>query len=252
MTHPHPDIAAPAPVSRFRDEVAWELVRDEWDLLLAIGAGPTSVASAAVSLGRPVEATAGAVALLVEHGLVRPVDGGYSLVPAFYERREGMASYLRDIVLDRLRADTSPPVAGAFRGRFLSRVALEAFVSEVETSLLPQVLELASRPESDASERFSVIFAVSDEVAPAVAAAGFRAQLLDVLRSAAAIRSIDPTRKTAYLWVAEMRADPHIAAELGDIMQQFFDITAPSPDAPPCAFGAAAFAVLSAPTRHRR
>lgn len=239
-------------MSRVRDELAWELVRDEWDLLLAIGSGPTSVATAAAALGRSRGATELAVGLLESHGLVRALDGGYTLVPAFYERREGMASYLRDIVLDRLRADTSPPLAGSFLGGFNGQSDLEAFIRRAELELLPAVVDLASQPESDASERFSVIFAVADEVPPETVSTGFRSQLLEVLKSAAAIRSLDPERKSAYLWVAEMRTDPHIAGDVGDTMQRFFDGFPSLPSSSSDGNGAAVFAVLSAPGRMRR
>jgi len=239
-------------VSRFRDEVAWELVRDEWDLLLAIGAGPTAVEAAASYLGRSVQGTATAISTLVEHGLVRSSDAGFSLVPAFYERREGMASYLRDIVLNRLKGDTAPPLAGAFHGNFDSSERLVSFISQVETELLPAVLGLASRPESDASERFSVLFAVADEVTDKVREAPFRGQLIEVLRSAAAVRSLDPHRKSAYLWVAEMRTDPDVAAEVGEHMQRFFERPEYVGQAGGPIVGAAAFAVLSGPQRSRR
>ena len=49
---------------RVADELTWEILRDEWELLLAIGSGPTDVATAAKRLGEEVGATVfGRVAL---------------------------------------------------------------------------------------------------------------------------------------------------------------------------------------------
>jgi hypothetical protein len=238
--------------SRVRDELAWELMRDEWDLLLAIGSGPTTIEAAAAAVGRATNVTATAVELLERHGLVRAIDGGFALVPAYYERREGMASYLRDIVLERLRADTSPPLAGAFLQGFLSVDEIESFIRRVEGELLPAVVDLASQPESEASERFSILFAAADEVPPGVTDAGLRTQLLEVLKSAAAFRNLDPERKSAFMWVAEMRTDPHVAADVGETMQTFFESTEAATRPPRPGGPAAVFAVLSGPARSRR
>src|SRR5262245_45290323 len=96
---------------RVRDELAWELVRDEWELLLAIGSGPTPVDAAAKAVEAPLAQVQKRVGLLEQHGLVASTSEGFSLVPAFYERREGMSSYVRDLVLRRLQDESAAPLA---------------------------------------------------------------------------------------------------------------------------------------------
>jgi hypothetical protein len=227
-------------VARVRDELVWELVRDEWELLLAIGSGPTSPEAAAAMTGRAPEEVSEAIARLAVRGVVRADDGGYSLVPAFYERREGMASYLRDVVLGRLGAGAAPPVAGLVEVGVGDAAAVEALIREAEEALLPEVVRLASAPESEASERFSLIFAVAagDGV---VRSEGLRGRLLDLLRAAAAGRTLDPHGKSAYLWAAEMRADPTVAMAIGERLQAFLG----GRGAAGSRAGAAGFAVLA-------
>ncbi|TNF28788.1 MAG: hypothetical protein EP329_17270 [Deltaproteobacteria bacterium] len=230
------------------DELTWELVRDEWELLLAIGSGPTSVVAAASALSSPVSAVAGRIALLERHGLVRRVDDGYGLVAAFYERREGMSSYLRDLVLRRLEAGDAPPIAGVVRTDVGSPEALEALLARAEESLYPAVVDAANRPESPASERFSVFFAVAADCPILRPASGerFLSELLCVLRAAAGQRSESPDTRSAYLWIAEMRVDPDVAVEIGDLFEDFIS-SAPSGEGR----GAAAFAIVPSTVSRR-
>lgn len=253
-----------APPAHVRDELAWELVRDEWDLLLAIGSGPTTVASAAAVLGAKVDGPSGVerrVARLVSHGLVSAVAAAegapaFRLVPAFYERREGMSSYLRDLVLRRLQDGAAPPLAGRAIAGIGGAEEVAEFIVEAERELFPAVVALASRPESERSQRFSLFFAVAEtadgdaEQAVPYDGQGFRAELLRVLRAAATARSLDPTTRSAYLWVAEMRADPEVAVEIGELFDRFLDGAragaTTSGKLPAGARGVAAFAVLPA------
>lgn len=223
------------------DELTWELVRDEWELLLAIGSGPTSAAAAATALSVPVGGVVGRIALLERHGLVRPVGAGFGLVAAFYERREGMSSYLRDLVLRRLEAGDAPPIAGVVRTDLGSPAALEALLARAEESLYPAVVTAANRPESDKSERFSVFFAAAADCPIVRAADGdrFLSELLCVLRAAASQRSQSPSTRSAYLWIAEMRVDPEVASEIGELFEDFIS-DAPSGDGR----GAAGFAIV--------
>jgi len=236
---------------RVRDELAYELVRDEWELLLAIGSGPTRVEDAARALAVDVAAVGKRVKLLEQHGLVARVDGaGYQLVPAFYERREGMSSCLRDLFLRRLLGESAPPVAGSARIGLGGAHALKALIARGDADVLPQVVALANRPESERSERFAVFFAAADcpdagttPVQP-FDGRGFREQLLRVLKSAATARSLEPQTDSAYLWFAEMRTDPEIALEIGDLFERF--ISEAEPHHQPTGHGAAVFAVLPA------
>lgn len=249
-----------------KDELAWELVRDEWELLLAIGSGPTTVAQAARSLEKAPQSIERRVKLLAQHGLISPAvdsegrDAGASfrLVPAFYERREGMSSYLRDLVLRRVQDGAAPPLAGGARLALGGPTALEGVIARAEAELFPTVVSLASRPESERSERFSLFFAVADSPdAGSVAVQpfdgrGFREQLLRVLKAAATARSLEPDTRAAYLWVAEMRTDPEVAVEIGDLFDRFLESlpSVPTAGSSRSAHGAAAFAVL--PAFHRK
>lgn len=238
---------------RVRDELAWELVRDEWELLLAIGSGPTTIDAAAKGLDATAAAVEKRVKLLEQHGLVSRQGDGYSLVPAFYERREGMSSYVRDLVLRRLQEEAAPPLAGKARLDVGGPQALAAMISRGEAELFPAVVELANRPESPKSRRFSVFFAASEtpvlkqQASAPKGTPPFRTQLLEVLKAAATAKSLDPEAKNAYLWVAEMRVDPEIATEVGELFDRFLDTVPPSQSQ--AASGAAVFAVLPAARR---
>ncbi len=241
----------PVPTERpalVRDELAWELVRDEWELLLAIGSGPTSAEVAASSLGLDLRGVEGRIEVLERHGVVAENDGGYALVPALYERREGMSSYLRDLVLRRLQADSTPPLAGGVSVGLGGASELRALIERAELTVLPRVVALASLPEGKHAERFSVFFAVADAPEASAAEAGFRQQLLSVLRASAMQRSQDPQTRSAYLWVAEMRTNPETAVAVGEAFQGFCDSL---PHATVGA-GAAVFAVLPATAPSRR
>jgi|GEM_PF-1259469 len=252
-----------------RDELAWELVRDEWELLLAVGSGPTTVEAAARTLSASAAAVGKRMKLLLQHGLVSIVAGAdgeaFRLVAAFYERREGMSSYLRDLVLRRLQDGAAPPLAGRARLGLGGPTSLEALIAKAESELFPAVVSLANRPESERSERFSLFFATADSpdaggvpVQP-YDGRGFREQLLRVLKSAATAKSLAPDTRSAYLWVAEMRADPEVAVEIGELFERFLDTLSPGSGigaehvataTSASTHGAAAFAVL--PASHHR
>ncbi len=231
------------------DELAWELLRDEWELLLAIGAGPTDAATAARRVGARPAALTARLSTLVEHGLLRTAaGGGYSLVSAYHQRQEGMASYLRDLVLKRIEVGGLPPVIARVRYDVGSTPDLARLLHEADTGLFPAVTELASMPESDRSERFLVIFAVSASCPPldedALDEVGVPTggdlvpQVLRTIRAAAIERSRRETAETAKLWVAEMRVDPEVADAIIDKMDDFL-LGAPAVSGQ----GASAFAV---------
>lgn len=230
------------------DELAWELLRDEWELLLAIGTGPTDAVTAARRVGEEPSALDGRLALLVQHGLLKSIDGGYSLVSAYHQRQEGMASYLRDLVLKRIELGGLPPVVARVRYDVGDCPDLARLLQQADMGLFPAVTDMASRPESDRSERFLVIFAVSASCPPpepdtldnaGVPTSGdLVPQVLRAIRSAAIERSRSETAATAKLWVAEMRVDPEIADDIIDAMEDFL-LEAPAVSGR----GASAFAV---------
>lgn len=261
--HGLPSAERPVAPTIVRDELAWELVRDEWELLLAIGSGPTSAEVAAHSLGLEIKGVERRIEVLERHGVVASNETGYALVPAFYERREGMSSYLRDLVLQRLQADSTPPLAGGVFVGLGGASALQAAIDKAEATLFPRVVELASLPEGKHAERFSVFFAVADAPEASAPDAGFRQQLLSVLRASATQRSSHPETRSAYLWVAEMRTNPETAVAVGEAFQGFCEslpspFRGPSGQTPalggtaPVGAGAAVFAVLPATAQSRR
>ncbi|MCB9729251.1 MAG: hypothetical protein H6744_06525 [Deltaproteobacteria bacterium] len=227
------------PVRRVSDELAWELLRDEWELLLAIGAGPTALGDAARRLGECPDALAPRVELLVEHGLLSEVPGGVAMVPAFHKRQEGMSSYLRDLVLARIDLAGCPPIGALVRRELGGEDALRALLGRAESNLLPAVVSAASAPESDASERFLAVFAVTSACTPGPSdREGLVGEVMAVLRAAALERANDANVAPSKLWVAEMRVDPDVASGISDAMEAFLS-EEPGGDGP----GAATFAV---------
>ncbi|MEZ4264867.1 MAG: helix-turn-helix domain-containing protein [Myxococcota bacterium] len=228
------------------DELAWELLRDEWELLLAIGAGPTGPSEAARRLGECPEAVTSRVQTLVEHGLVRRVEGGLALVPAFHKRQEGMSSYLRELVLERVDLAGAVPIGAAVRSGLAADDALRALISRAEGTLLPSVVAAASGPESDRSERFLAVFAVSSACPAAVSPEDLVGNVLRVLRAAALERANDATDTASKLWVAEMSVTPDVAVSIAETIETFL-ASEPATDGP----GAATFAVWPVSGRPR-
>jgi hypothetical protein len=230
------------------DEIAWEILRDEWELLMAIGSGPTSLKLASERLGAPIPSVTSRLDLLVQYGLVEADDEGFRLVPACHQRQEGMGSYLRDLVFKRIDPAGPPPIVARVRYDVGGKADLAALLNQAETELFPAVAAAASRPESARSERFLMIVAVAASCPPTAAdlldsdgvpsACDAVPEVLRVIRSAAIERSRTETADTAKLWVAEMRVDPEVADEIVESMEAFVA------SAPPVSGrGAAAFAL---------
>lgn len=234
------------PLPRVSDELAWELLRDEWELLLAIGAGPTGADEAARRLGECAVGVAGRIEVLIEHGLVREVEGGLALVPAFHKRQEGMSSYLRELVLERVDLAGAVPVGAAVRWDIPSDEALRALIARAEGSLLPAVVAAASGPESDASERFLAVFAVASACPSPSEPGGLVSGVLRVLRAAALERASNATDTGSKLWVAEMSVTPDVATGISETMSTFL-ARVPEASGP----GAATFAVWPVRGRSR-
>ncbi len=214
-----------------QDELAWELLRDEWELLMAIGSGPTPLELASARTGEPVSDIAPRVELLVRYGLVEPSGDAYRLVPACHQRQEGMGSYLRDLVFKRIDPAGAPPIVARVRYDLGKHVDLEALLRSAEVELFPWVAQIASRPESERSERFLMIVAVAASCRPSELG-GLDAQgtprdgdalpeVIRVIRSAAIERSREATAATAKLWVAEMRVDPEVADAIIEKVEAF-------------------------------
>lgn len=231
---------------RVADELRWDLLRDEWDLLLAVGAGPTSAEVAARRLGEDAADVQDRIDLLVEHELLDRREGGYSLVQVFHQRQEGMASYLRDLVMRRVDLTGIAPLAGRYRHGLGGIAELSALLERADEELFPKVVELANQPETDESRRFSVYFAVAHDCPPASEAGEsapdrFLREFLRILRTAAVQRSPSDASPGAKLWVAEMRVDPEVAFDIGDVFETFLTET---PRADAVGTGACVYAIL--------
>jgi hypothetical protein len=234
--------AAPRTVA---DELTYELLRDEWELLLAVGTGPTTAPAAADRVGAPVAAARGRLEVLVRYGLLSRGDDGYRMVPAFHERREGMSSFLRDLVIRRLELGSERPVAAFVREGLGGALDLTRLIDVADQTLLPAVFAAASPPATERSERYSLFFAVAADAAPPAPPApsadeGVVGRLLDVLKAAAVQRSQPDRRDSAKLWVADMRTDPEIAEAIATLFEAFLT-QAPAHQGD----GAAVFALLA-------
>lgn len=225
------------------DELAYELMRDEWDLLLAIGSGPRTAAQVAKDLGATKPAIERRAALLMRHGLVQQSGDGYSLVPAFFDRREGMSSFVRDLVMRCLESE-APPVAGRVRDG-MAKAELVALNARLRTDAVAAVSAVANRPESEHAERFVLVCASAEVKKKSGTDRSLKSDLLEVLRAAATARSLEPNAPHAFLWMSEMRVDPEVALEIGEIFERFVD---GQPSQTP-GDGRAAFVILPASRR---
>ncbi len=245
---PHP--TAPRSVA---DEVLYDLLRDEWELLLAVGDGPTSWEDAAARAGIGGEECRTRLELLVDHGLLARDEAGYRLVPVIHERREGMSSFLRDLVIRRLELGGEEPLYGGVRGGLGDAAAMEALIAEADATLLPAVFEAARPAPGPHGRRYALFFTAAADPGEVVASLEDEplgaqpvpvAPLLAVLRAAASERAQDQTAAHAKLWVADMRTDPEVAERIAGLFSSFLK-TAPVPGPGHEGPGAAAFALLA-------
>jgi len=204
---------------RCSDEAAWDLLRDEWDLLLAVGVGPTGLDAIAARVGEAPANLVGRIDRLTRNGLLSELDGGWGLVPVVYERQEAMSSYVRDLVLDRVAARGSQPVELVVTTGTGDASRLLELHSEADATVLSQVVEIASVPEPDDAERFIVVFAATTLSVSVEGSAQTRA--LDGLRGAALQRARGEASGLARMWVAEMRVSPDAAMLIGERLVEF-------------------------------
>lgn len=235
------------------DEVLYDLLRDEWELLLAVGDGPTPLAEAATRVGLGGDECRARLELLVSRGLLAGGEAGYRLVPVIHERREGMSSFLRDLVIRRLELGGERPLYGGVRGGLGDAAAMEALIAAADATLLPAVFEAARPTPGPDGRRYALFFTAAASPgeavdmtagAPPPSGRALVAPLLTVLRAAASERADDQTAAHAKLWVADMRTDPDVAARIAALFASFLD-TAPAPAVGHEGRGAAAFALLA-------
>ena len=138
---------------------------------------------------------------------------------------------MRDLVLKRIDPTGAPPIVARVRYDVGERPNLVKLLSMAEGEVLPSIAAIASKPESERSERFLMIFAVSASCPPVepdtlgddgIPVDGDAVpEVLRVIRSAAIERSRSETSDTAKLWVAEMRVDPEVADEIIETREAF-------------------------------
>lgn len=207
--------------ARRSDEATWDLLRDEWDLLLAIGVGPTNLNTIVSRVGGSPSSLFSRVERLTASGLLAETPDGWSLVSVVYERQEAMSSYLRELVLDRVATGDAEPVemavcTGTGEGAGLSEIHRQA-----DATVLSQVVEIASVPEPDDAERFIVVFAATTL---AVRHEGTtQARAMDALRGAALQRSRAEAEGLSRMWLAEMCVSPNAAMLISERLAAFVD-----------------------------
>ena len=206
---------------RRADEAVWDLLRDEWDLLLAIGVGPTSLDTIVSRVGGSPSSLSSRIARLTTYGMLSETSDGWSLVSVVYERQESMSSYLRELVLDRVATGGAEPIEIAVCAGTGAQAGLIEIHREADATVLSQVVEIASVPEPDDAERFIVVFAATTL---AVRNQGtIQARAMDALRGAALQRASGEAEGIARMWLAEMRVSPSAAMLIGERLTAFVD-----------------------------
>jgi hypothetical protein len=218
-------------LTKVKDELAWELLRDEWELLMAVGTGPSSAEKVSRKLNLACAKAVERLEVLVDYGLVNQSEGGYSLVSAFHQRQESMASYVKELVLDRIQLAGAPPLAARVRFDLSTSEALRPLLARAEKDIFPWIADAANVTENNLSERFLLVLAVSancpsvpeasqgDEIGPDEG--NTVSEVLRVIRHAAMDRSREVTAGDAKLWVAEMCVEPGILNEIIECVEEF-------------------------------
>jgi hypothetical protein len=208
------------PPTRRADEATWELLRDEWELLLAIGSGPTAIAKAAERVGATTADLAPRVSRLTSGGLVEELEEGWRLVPAVYERQEAMSSYLRELVLDRVALGAgAPPLAVGLCIGEGEIDGLQEIHAVADATALAEAIALASAPEPDDAARFVAVYAATTLQTRTTGTSHER--LVDAMRGAAIQRARGEADGLARMWVAEMRVAPEVALSIAETLESF-------------------------------
>ena len=223
---------------RIADELRYELLRDEWELLLSVGTGPTELRTICERTHGDAQDLLRRLELLERYQLVTRDLSGFRLVPAIHERQESMASCLRDLVIHRLELGRELPLASLVRPKLGDMQAVRALIARANEELLPAVFEKASAPADGNSRRYAMFFAVCVDGQPAESDSGVVGPLLQLLRQAATERAITDTKENAKLWIADVHADPEVAESISELFTEFLS----SYSTEPATTGTAGFA----------
>lgn len=241
MNHPSTE-TKPGKLPVIADELAWELLRDEWDLLLAIGNGPTGVDAVAERLGQSREDLLERLQLLHDHGLVYREGEAFGLVLAVHERQEGMASFLRDLVIKRLQLGNEVPFAVGYRNHLGDGDAMTTFLSRADADLFPPVFDVLQAPAGDEQpQAVTFIFAAASEPVEAEHESDLEG-FMNVLKAAASERAVESTRERSDLKLADTRNSMADVERVAQLCDDFFAQTADHGGR-----GAAAYALLLRP-----
>ena len=220
-------VASTTAPPKVADEEVYDVLRDEWDLLLAVGTGPTPVEVIKERLGgadgSDLEAR---LELVVEVGLARRVGGeDYELVPAFHQRQEGMSSCLRDLVLRRLRFENQERAGYLVREGLGDRADMVALIHALNDELLPQAYKLGRAKAAPDSKRCLVVFAAAE--------GGFRhavgddtndettEPIYELLKQAAIERSLEESQDSSKLWIADVHVSESVMNTMRELFEQF-------------------------------
>jgi hypothetical protein len=234
---------------RIEDETVYEFLRDEWELLLAVGTGPTERSVILSRLGHEPRDLDRRLTLLEEVGLINVVPSGYAIVPAIHQRQEGMSSCLRDLVIRRMELGDEEPFAHWVRSGLGNASAIETLISRLDQSVLPEAYNLGSAQAGESSKRYLMVFAAASGT-PGSSIVGVNKDetiepLIRLLRQAAIERSNGATKDSAKLWIADVRVNEDIASHIGQLFEDFL-IKSPSPGGA----GSAGFAIIESEPRN--
>jgi hypothetical protein len=211
-----------APVT-VADELTYELLRDEWELLLTIGTGPTSTEEIVSRTGAFSEGLKQRLSLLTHTGLIAKKPEGYCSVPAIHQRQESMSSCLRDLVIRRLELGRELPLAGQVSHHLGTEEDVMRLIAAANQNLLPEVYATASPPATSTSKRYAIFFAVAShgptelhDEEPTVVG-----PLLGLLKQAAIERAQEKTRGGSKLWIADVRTEMATANRIGELFSEF-------------------------------
>lgn len=245
LTAASPAMPIETSLPRIHDEIAWEFLRDEWDLLLAVGYGPTSVDTLSEATGVMPKELSVRLERLQSLGLVTRTAAGFGLVPALHVRQEGMGSFLKDLIIKRLEFGQELPFAVGCRTFDGGADGVGSVVTRANAELFPRLFERLQAPVGDAEAvAVSFIFAATSKPCGSSAPTPLEG-FMTVLRSAAAEGIDDPQRQRSDLKVADTR---NRMADVEDVVSLCDDFIATVSDAP--ASGAVAYALLVRPLRN--
>jgi hypothetical protein len=234
---------------KVEDETVYEFLRDEWELLLAVGTGPTERSVVVSRLGHEPTDLDRRLAILEEVGLLSITESRYAIIPAIHQRQEGMSSCLRDLVIRRMELGDEEPFAYCVRSGLGTASAIEGLIKKLDEHVIPKAYNLGSVQAEESSKRYLMVFAAASG-APGSTIVGVNMDettepLIRLLRQAAIERSSGSTKASAKLWIADVHVNEDVALHIGKLFEEFL-VESPSQGGT----GSAGFAIIESEPRH--